>query len=129
MKSETKSTAQSQTTDTGIHSEAFLRQLMKRQFMLSAACAVAFVIVLFGLPLLNYYFPELMARRIGGFTWSWLILGVLVFPFVWIIAWVFIKRSIALEREEIVEGLAQERAAGRDLPIRSGSGTSGSSAP
>jgi hypothetical protein len=50
----------------------------------------------------NYGFlPELMAKRIFGFTLSWLILGILFFPLVWIIAWVFIRRSIALEKAEI----------------------------
>ena len=30
-------------------------------------------------------------------------LGVLFFPFVWIISWKFIKRSIALEEEEVAQ--------------------------
>jgi hypothetical protein len=42
-----------------------------------------------------------MATRIFGFTLSWFILGVLFFPLVWAIAWFFIRRSIALEEEEI----------------------------
>ncbi len=42
-----------------------------------------------------------MAQRIGGFTLSWLILGVLFFPYVWIIARVFITRSMALENDEV----------------------------
>jgi len=83
------------------HSEAFLHNLMRRQLRLSIACAATFMIVLFGLPLLNYCFPELMSRRILGFTLTWFILGVLFFPFVWIISYYFIKRSIALEEEEV----------------------------
>ena len=83
-----------------IHSEEFLHQLMRRQLRLSIACAATFVVVLLGLPLANYFLPELMSRRIAGFTLTWLILGVLFFPFVWAIAWYFIKRSIALEQEE-----------------------------
>ena len=84
-----------------MHSEAFLHLLMRRQLRLSIACAAAFALALFGLPLANYFFPELMARRVFGFTLSWFILGVLFFPFVWIIAYVFIKRSIALEKQEV----------------------------
>lgn len=94
----------------GIHSDAFLRRLMRRQLRLSVSCALTFLLVLLGLPLLNYFAPELMARRVGGFTLSWLVLGVLFFPFVWAIAWVFIRRSIALEQEEVVDGLAAEKA-------------------
>jgi hypothetical protein len=44
-----------------------------------------------------------MARRVGGFTLSWLVLGVLFFPFVWAIAWMFIRRSIRLETQEVDE--------------------------
>ncbi len=56
---------------------------------------------LLGLPLLNYFAPQLMAMRVGGFTLSWLVLGVLFFPFVWVISFIFIKRSIALEEDEV----------------------------
>lgn len=84
-----------------VHSEAFLHRLMKGQLRLSIGCAAAFLIALLGLPLANYFFPEFMAKRIFGFTLSWFILGVLFFPLVWAIAWFFIRRSIALEEEEI----------------------------
>lgn len=84
-----------------IHSEEFLHGLMRRQLKLSIACATAFLILLFGLPLMNYFAPEVMAQRVGGFTLTWLILGVLFFPYVWIIARLFITRSIALETAEV----------------------------
>ena len=80
-----------------VHSESFLRSLMRRQLSLSITCAGMFLLALLGMPLLNYFAPTLMATRIAGFTLSWLILGVLFFPFVWIISYAFIKRSIALE--------------------------------
>ena len=83
-----------------INSEEFLHRLMRRQLRLSIACAATFVVVLLGLPLANYFLPEVMSTRVGGFTLTWLILGVLFFPFVWAIAYYFIKRSIALEQEE-----------------------------
>jgi uncharacterized membrane protein (DUF485 family) len=86
-----------------MHSEAFLHSLMRRQLKLSIACAATFLVALLGLPLLNYLLPELMAKRIFGFTLTWFVLGVLFFPFVWIIAWCFIKRSIALEAAEVAE--------------------------
>jgi len=90
----------SQKINADIHSEEFLHRLMRRQLRLSIACAATFVVVLLGLPLANYFWPELMSKRVGGFTLTWLILGVLFFPFVWAIAYYFIKRSIALEEEE-----------------------------
>jgi uncharacterized membrane protein (DUF485 family) len=84
-----------------IHSELFLQGLMKRQLRLSVSCASAFLLLLFGLPLMNYFAPEFMATRVAGFTLSWLLLGVLFFPYVWIIAKWFITRSMALEAAEV----------------------------
>jgi uncharacterized membrane protein (DUF485 family) len=95
-----------------VHSESFLRSLMRRQLGLSVSCALAFLAALLGMPLLNYFAPELMATRVGGFTLSWLVLGVLFFPFVWIISYLFIKRSIALEDDEV----AQVQRAGKERP-------------
>jgi uncharacterized membrane protein (DUF485 family) len=88
---------------TDVHGEAFLGRLLRGQLRLSMACAGAFLVVLLALPLANYFFPDLMARRVFGFTLTWFILGVLFFPFVWLIAWVFIRRSIALEEAEVRE--------------------------
>ena len=63
---------------------------MRRQLRLSISCAATFLIALLGLPLANYFAPELMATRVAGFTLTWLILGVLFFPFVWIIGFLLI---------------------------------------
>jgi uncharacterized membrane protein (DUF485 family) len=86
-----------------IHSDTFLRSLMRRQLLLSVSCASAFLVLLLGLPLANHLFPELMARRVLGFTITWLLLGVAFFPTVWLVAWVFVRCSIALEQREVAE--------------------------
>jgi uncharacterized membrane protein (DUF485 family) len=88
---------------TDIHSEPFLRSLMARQLKLSIACALMFLVALLGLPLANFFWPELMTTRVFGFTLTWFVLGVLFFPLVWIISYFFIRRSIALERAEVEE--------------------------
>ncbi len=90
-------------TPIDIHSEEFLARLQSRQLRLSIACASTFLTALLALPLLNYAFPEAMSSPTGGFTLTWLILGVLFFPFVWVIAWIFIRKSIALENAEVAE--------------------------
>jgi uncharacterized membrane protein (DUF485 family) len=102
--------------DSLIHSEEFLHHLMRRQLRLSITCAAAFLVVLLGLPLTNYFLPELMAKRVFGFTLTWFVLGVLFFPFVWVIAWIFIKRSIELENEEVkfAESSAASSPSARD---------------
>jgi uncharacterized membrane protein (DUF485 family) len=91
-----------------IHSESFLNSLMARQLKLSIACALTFLLALLGLPLANYFWPELMATRVLGFTLTWFVLGVLFFPLVWIISYVFIRRSIALEKAEVSEAKIQD---------------------
>ena len=93
----------SPTQEDVVHSEPFLRSLMRRQLSLSISCAATFMIALLGLPLLNYFAPQLMATRVAGFTLSWLIVGIRFFPFVWVISYVFIKRSIALENDEVAQ--------------------------
>lgn len=103
-----------------LHSEAFLKKLMREQLRLSISCAAAFLIFLFGLPLANYFYPEFMAQRIAGFTLTWLILGVLFCPLVWGIAWFFIKRSIALE-----ESVAASDAAERGIEEQNNRGGTG----
>lgn len=94
--------------DDVVHSESFLRLLMRRQLRLSVSCSATFLVALLGMPLLNYFAPALMATRVAGFTLSWLVLGVLFFPFVWIISWAFIQRSIALEDDEVAEVQRQQ---------------------
>lgn len=86
-----------------VHSEEFLRLLMRRQLKLSIVCAAAFLVVLLGLPLANYFAPALMATRVFGFTLTWFLLGVLFFPAVWAISWFFIRRSIWLEEDEVAQ--------------------------
>ena len=96
-----------------IHSESFLHLLMQRQLRLSITCAAAFLVVLLGLPLANYFLPELMATRVFGFTLTWFVLGIGFFPVVWLIAWIFIRRSIALEEAEVREVHARADDAGK----------------
>jgi len=86
-----------------MHSEEFLHSLMRKQLKLSIACALSFLVVLLGLPLANYFWPELMATRIFGFTLTWFLLGIGFFPAVWMISYFFIRRSIGLEQEEVAE--------------------------
>ena len=87
---------------------AFLHYLMARQLRLSILCAVTFLVLLLGLPLANYFLPDLMATRVFGFTLTWFLLGIAFFPFVWIISYYFIRRSLALEAEEVAAVAARK---------------------
>ncbi len=91
-----------------MHSEEFLHSLMRKQLKLSIACALSFLLVVLGLPLANYFAPDLMSTRIMGFTLTWFLLGIGFFPAVWAISFYFIRRSIALEQEEVAEVSREE---------------------
>nr|WP_269438333.1 DUF485 domain-containing protein [Phosphitispora fastidiosa] len=75
---------------------------MKSQFKLSFKLFMVFVGILLGLPILNYVFPEIMNLRIAGFTVTWLLLGVLIYPVTWVISWVYVRNSIALEEKALI---------------------------
>ena len=95
-----------------MHSEEFLHSLMRKQLKLSIICALSFLVVLLGLPLANYFFPEFMAQRVFGFTLTWFLLGIGFFPVVWVIAYYFIRSSIALEEAEVREVTEEKRGEG-----------------
>ena len=71
--------------------------LMHKQAALSRKVAAVFLIILFGLPLINFAFPEATNRQVFGFTATWLFLGVLFYPITWFLSWYFIKESDRIE--------------------------------
>lgn len=73
--------------------------VMRRQASLSLRVAVVFIILVFGLPLVNLYLPNLANIQIMGFTATWLFLGVLFFPITWLLSSYFIRQSDQIERE------------------------------
>ena len=73
--------------------------LMHQQAALSRKIAAVFLIILFGLPLVNFAFPEAANRQVLGFTATWLFLGILFYPITWFLSWYFIKESDRIEAE------------------------------
>jgi len=81
------------------HQRRMASAVMRRQLALSVQVAAVFLIMLFGLPLFNYFFPDLANRKVFGFTASWFFLGVLFYPLTWILSGYFIARSNAMEND------------------------------
>jgi uncharacterized membrane protein (DUF485 family) len=75
-------------------------KLMRQQAALSLKVALIFVALLVLLPLFNLYFPEVANQNVGGFTLTWLILGILFFPITWLLSQYFVKQSDKIESEE-----------------------------
>jgi low affinity Fe/Cu permease len=84
-------------------SEAQHRKLahlvMRRQASLSLRVASVFAVLLFGLPLVNLYWPALANRSFFGFTVTWLFLGVLFYPITILLSFYFVQNSDRIETE------------------------------
>ncbi|MBC7805265.1 MAG: DUF485 domain-containing protein [Akkermansiaceae bacterium] len=80
-----------------------IRAIMGRQAALSIRVAAVFLILIFGLPIVNWLLPELAGTRVGGFTLTWLFLGVLFYPLTWLLSGYFVRESDRLEAEIVAE--------------------------
>ena len=76
---------------------------MRRQMALSVRVFLVFAVLLFGLPLFNWLLPQVANGRVGGFTLTWLFLGVLFYPLTWALSAYFIKESDRIEHALAVE--------------------------
>jgi uncharacterized membrane protein (DUF485 family) len=77
--------------------ERLARAVMKRQAALSLRVAAVFVVLVFGLPLVNFYLPAIANTPIAGFSATWLFLGILFFPITWLLSAYFIRESDRIE--------------------------------
>src|SRR5690242_13316932 len=75
------------------------RAVMKRQAALSLRVGAIFIVLVFGLPLVNFYLPNLANTAVMGFTATWLFLGILFFPITWLLSAYFIRESDRIEGE------------------------------
>jgi uncharacterized membrane protein (DUF485 family) len=73
------------------------RAVMRRQGALSLRVAAVFVVLILGVPLINAFLPELAATPVGGFTASWLFLGVLIYPVTIALSFYFVAASNRIE--------------------------------
>lgn len=73
--------------------------VMRRQAALSLRVAFIFLGLVFGLPLVNHFAPQLANYRIGGFTATWLFLGVLFYPITVALSFYFVRHSDRIESE------------------------------
>lgn len=86
------------------------KKMMGRQLRLSLRVAVVFVLILVGLPLINLYLPDLAKTSLGGFTLTWLVLGILFYPLTWVLSFWFVRDSERLEEEMVQEQQSGEPA-------------------
>ncbi len=73
--------------------------MMRRQAALSIRVAAIFLILIFGLPLVNWLLPQIAHAPVGGFTLTWLLLGILFYPITWLLSAYFIRESDRIEAQ------------------------------
>lgn len=82
---------------------ALTRVVMARQAALSLRVAAVFLILIFGLPLVNWLLPDLAQTRVAGFTLTWLLLGILFYPLTWLLSGYFVRESDRIEAELVAK--------------------------
>lgn len=81
------------------YGEILLDELIRRQLALSLRVASLFLVVLFTLPLLNRFAPQLMAVHVLGLPLHWLVLAALVYPMLWALGAYFVVTAKKHEDE------------------------------
>ncbi len=81
------------------YGQIFLNDLVRRQRRLALSVACVFLLLLFGLPLVNLASPQVASLPVLGLSLSWLVLAVLVYPLLLVLAWYFTTTARALEDE------------------------------
>lgn len=77
----------------------FLDDLIKRQRALSISVAIAFLVIIFSMPLLFFFGRNQTAFEVFGFDISWLVLGILIYPLIWVLAFYFVSTADKYEEE------------------------------
>lgn len=78
-------------------------RLMREQAALGFRVAFIFIVLLLGLPLANWFAPEVMGTLVGGFTPTWFLLAILFFPVTWLLSSYFVRESDRIEAEHARE--------------------------
>jgi hypothetical protein len=79
--------------------EVFMRSLLREQLFLAMRILLALGLTLGMLPLLFHLFPSLGDVQVGSMPLAWLLLGVLAYPWLVVLGWLYIRRAEGHERD------------------------------
>ncbi len=79
--------------------ELRIASLIRAQWRLSVSVLALAAVLIGGLPLLFLFVPSTRTVSIGPIPLPWLILGVLIYPAVWVTARYYVRQSAQIERE------------------------------
>lgn len=77
----------------------YMRSLLREQLRLALRILLVLAITVGALPLLFHLAPGLADVRLLGVPLAWLLLGVLVYPWLIVLGWVYIRQAEANERD------------------------------
>ena len=78
--------------------EVYVSSLLRDQLVLAGRILLALALCLGPLPLLFHLAPGLADVRLLGLPITWLVLGVLVYPFLVLLGWRYVRRSEQIEQ-------------------------------
>jgi len=76
-----------------------MRSLLREQLVLALQVLAALVLTLGLVPLAFHLFPSLGDVRVGPLPLGWLLLGVLTYPWLLLLGWLYIRRVESNERD------------------------------
>jgi len=79
--------------------ELYMATLIRSQWRLSLSVLTSATMMIAGLPLLFLVVPATRTLSIGPIPLPWLILGVLIYPAIWLAARYYVRASEQIERE------------------------------
>jgi hypothetical protein len=79
--------------------ELYMATLIRAQWRLSLSVLASATMLIGGLPLLFLLVPATRTLNIGPIPLPWLILGVLIYPAVWLAARYYVRASERIERD------------------------------
>jgi hypothetical protein len=79
--------------------EIYMRSLLREQLRLALRVLAVLALSVGSLPLVFHLAPELAEVRVLGIPLAWLLLGVLVYPFLGLLGWLYVRQAEANERD------------------------------
>jgi hypothetical protein len=84
--------------ETGV-GEVYIRSLVRTQLRSALAVVAVLAVGVGSLPLVFAFLPDLAEVRLGPVPLPWLVLGVLVYPALLVVGWVYVRRAEAAETD------------------------------
>jgi hypothetical protein len=79
--------------------ELYMAALVRAQWRLSLSVLAFATVMIGGLPLLFLFVPATVTLRVGPIPLPWLVLGVLLYPLIYLTGRYYVRQSEQIERE------------------------------